>query len=336
MRIGELSEHTGTPRRLLRYYEEQGLIVADRLPNGYRVYDASNVDRVMQIRGLLDAGLPTRIIKQILPCLNKPRIIHFPDATPEMLATLEDERDRMTERIRCLTRNRDAVAEYLAAVRETPAPSTRPPLSGHSGGALQNGLPDAVVGPAAADVADRVEVGLGDLAPGLPGPADLRHGGHDLPGLAVAALGDVEVEPGLLHRVELAPDGVRETLDGGDLVVLREILDGHGAGRERLAVEVARTGPADADPAAVLGTGDAEDVPEDPEEPDVALDVGGDGLAVQDEGVLRHGCSRSQSARSRPSVGEAGTGGTVGRGVKASGSAWLTGKTVGIVPVARP
>ncbi|WP_406054988.1 MerR family transcriptional regulator [Streptomyces sp. NBC_01077] len=123
MRIGELSERTGTPRRLLRYYEEQALIVADRLPNGYRVYDESNLDRVMQIRGLLDAGLPTRIIKQILPCLNKPRIIHFPDATPEMLATLEDERDRMTERIRCLTRNRDAVAEYLDAVRKKPAPS---------------------------------------------------------------------------------------------------------------------------------------------------------------------------------------------------------------------
>ncbi|MFE5591720.1 MerR family transcriptional regulator [Streptomyces sp. NPDC056549] len=118
MRIGELSQRTGTPRRLLRYYEEQALIVADRLPNGYRVYDESNVDRVMQIRGLLDAGLPTRIIKQILPCLNKPRTIHFPDATPEMLATLEDERDRMTDRIRCLTRNRDAVAEYLDAVRE--------------------------------------------------------------------------------------------------------------------------------------------------------------------------------------------------------------------------
>ncbi|MEE1816301.1 MerR family transcriptional regulator [Streptomyces sp. NPDC056362] len=124
MRIGELSERTGTPRRLLRYYEEQALIVADRLPNGYRVYDESNVDRVMQIRGLLDAGLPTRIIKQILPCLNKPRTIHFPDATPEMLATLEGERDRMTDRIRCLTRNRDAVAEYLDAVREKPAAGT--------------------------------------------------------------------------------------------------------------------------------------------------------------------------------------------------------------------
>ncbi|MEU6985768.1 MerR family transcriptional regulator [Streptomyces sp. NPDC046324] len=118
MRIGELSQRTETPRRLLRYYEEQGLIVADRAPNGYRSYDESNVDRVLQIRGLLDAGLPTRIIKQILPCLDKPRAIHFPDATPEMLATLENERDRMTDRIRCLTRNRDAVAAYLDAVRE--------------------------------------------------------------------------------------------------------------------------------------------------------------------------------------------------------------------------
>ncbi|CAM4223651.1 MerR family transcriptional regulator [Nocardiopsis rhodophaea] len=116
MRIGELSERTGTPRRLLRYYEEQGLIVAGRSPNGYREYDEHCVDRVMQIRGLLDAGLPTRIIKQILPCLDKPRTIYFPDATPEMIATLEHERDRMTDRIRCLTRNRDAISAYLEAV----------------------------------------------------------------------------------------------------------------------------------------------------------------------------------------------------------------------------
>ncbi|MFI6368651.1 MerR family transcriptional regulator [Nocardia sp. NPDC050630] len=117
MRIGELSERTGTSRRLLRYYEEQGLIVADRCANGYRTYDDRFVDRVLQIRGLLDAGLPTRIIKQILPCLDKPRTIYFPDATPEMLATLERERDRMSDRIRCLSRNRDAIAEYLEAVR---------------------------------------------------------------------------------------------------------------------------------------------------------------------------------------------------------------------------
>nr|BFE53518.1 MerR family transcriptional regulator [Saccharothrix mutabilis subsp. capreolus] len=118
MRIGELSERTGTSRRLLRYYEERGLIVSTRRANGYRDYDERLVDRVLQIRGLLDAGLPTRIIKQILPCLDKPRVIYFPDATPEMIATLERERDRMTERVACLTRNRDAISEYLDAVRE--------------------------------------------------------------------------------------------------------------------------------------------------------------------------------------------------------------------------
>ncbi|TCN40159.1 DNA-binding transcriptional MerR regulator [Kribbella orskensis] len=116
MRIGELSERTDTPRRLLRYYEEQGLIVSERCSNGYRSYSEATVDRVLQVRGLLDAGLPTRIIKQILPCLDKPRAIHFPDATPEMIATLERERDRMTARIDCLARNRDAVADYLDAV----------------------------------------------------------------------------------------------------------------------------------------------------------------------------------------------------------------------------
>jgi len=118
VRIGELSERTGTPRRLLRYYEEQGLILADRCQNGYRSYDETCVDRVLQIRGLLDAGLPTRLIRQILPCLNKPRTIHFPDATPEMIATLERERDRMSGRIEALVRNRDAIAEYLDAVRD--------------------------------------------------------------------------------------------------------------------------------------------------------------------------------------------------------------------------
>ncbi|MBB4932259.1 DNA-binding transcriptional MerR regulator [Lipingzhangella halophila] len=125
MRIGELAERTGTSRRLLRYYEEQGLIASERCPNGYRDYDERFVDRVIQIRGLLDAGLPTRIIKQILPCLDKPRVIHFSDATPEMIATLEQERDRMTERIRCLTQNRDAVSEYLESVRANPGSSRR-------------------------------------------------------------------------------------------------------------------------------------------------------------------------------------------------------------------
>ena len=118
MRIGELAERTGVSRRLLRYYEEQELIVPTRSENGYREYDDRFVDRVAQIRGLLDAGLPVRIIKQLLPCLDTPWTIYCPDPTPEMIATLEHEREQMTKRIECLVRNRDAIGDYLDAARQ--------------------------------------------------------------------------------------------------------------------------------------------------------------------------------------------------------------------------
>ena len=118
MRIGELAERTGVPARLLRYYEEQGLLTPQRAPNGYRDYGEPLVDRVVQIRGLLDAGLPTRIIKQILPCLGKPREIVVDDADPELLVVLARERDRMTARIHCLVQNRDAIDGYMKAVDE--------------------------------------------------------------------------------------------------------------------------------------------------------------------------------------------------------------------------
>ncbi|MBV8932313.1 MAG: MerR family transcriptional regulator [Kutzneria sp.] len=117
MRIGELSRRTHVPTRLLRYYEEQGLLSPDREANGYRDYAESLVDRVTQIRGLLDAGLPTKIIKQVLPCLDNPCTIHVTDATSDLLTALEHHRAQMDARIRCLTRNRDAISAYLDAVR---------------------------------------------------------------------------------------------------------------------------------------------------------------------------------------------------------------------------
>lgn len=45
-------------------------------------------------------------------------MIYFPDATPEMIATLETQLEQMNQRIECLTRNRDAVAGYLQSVRD--------------------------------------------------------------------------------------------------------------------------------------------------------------------------------------------------------------------------
>lgn len=117
MRIGELSRRTGTPARLLRYYEEQGLLTPVRLGNGYRDYADTLVDRVQQIRGLLDAGLPTRVIREVLPCTDNPCTITISDASEELVALLTAERDRMDARIACLARNRDAIAAYLSRVK---------------------------------------------------------------------------------------------------------------------------------------------------------------------------------------------------------------------------
>lgn len=116
MRIGELAERAGTTRRLLRYYEEQGLIAPARGANGYREYDEGMVDRVRQIRGLLDAGLPTRIIKDILPCLTSAEALYCPTVTPDFVETVEGELRRIGDRLEVLARNRDAIRRYLAAI----------------------------------------------------------------------------------------------------------------------------------------------------------------------------------------------------------------------------
>jgi DNA-binding transcriptional MerR regulator len=124
MKIGDLAARTGVSRRLLRYYEEQGLITPSRALNGYREYGESHVDVVLQIKGLLDAGLPTRIIQQLLPCLDKPQTIYVPYVKPEMIATLQREQARLSERIECLTRNRDAIADYLDTVLSVKSANT--------------------------------------------------------------------------------------------------------------------------------------------------------------------------------------------------------------------
>ncbi|MFE2033257.1 MerR family transcriptional regulator [Streptomyces scopuliridis] len=123
MKIGELSRRTGVPTRMLRYYEEQDLLHPERADNGYRSYDTSAVHRVQQIRGLLDSGLTTEIIRRILPFLSRPDQIHLhPEClTPETAALLRDEAERIHQRVECLARNRDAIYAYLAAVQPSEA-----------------------------------------------------------------------------------------------------------------------------------------------------------------------------------------------------------------------
>lgn len=101
---------------MLRYYEEQGLVAPRRLDNGYRSYDEHLVDRVGKIRGLIEAGIPTRVIGDMLPCLDRPQTIVVTDPDPQLRETLVRERDRMTHKIDLLAQNRDSITRYIQAM----------------------------------------------------------------------------------------------------------------------------------------------------------------------------------------------------------------------------
>jgi DNA-binding transcriptional MerR regulator len=101
MRIGELAGKAGVSVRALRYYEEQGLLAARRSPSGQRHYPEPSVDRVRLIQQLYAAGLASRTILDLLPC------VEAKVNTPESRALLAAERDRIDTQIAELTLARD-------------------------------------------------------------------------------------------------------------------------------------------------------------------------------------------------------------------------------------
>ncbi|MQA80037.1 MAG: MerR family transcriptional regulator [Streptosporangiales bacterium] len=119
MRIGELQQRTGVSQRMLRYYEDQGLLEPARRPSGYRDYGDTDVARVGHVRTLLDAGLSTATIAELLPCMSAEGARLVADC-PELLVDLRRERDRLTGAIGELERARDA----LDAVITTAVPDT--------------------------------------------------------------------------------------------------------------------------------------------------------------------------------------------------------------------
>ncbi|MEV8440400.1 MerR family transcriptional regulator [Actinosynnema sp. NPDC051121] len=66
MLIGELAEKTGATVRMLRYYDQQGLLTPQRTDSRYRVYDESDVERVRSVRCLISSGLNVRLVRLVL------------------------------------------------------------------------------------------------------------------------------------------------------------------------------------------------------------------------------------------------------------------------------
>ncbi|WP_035849990.1 heavy metal-responsive transcriptional regulator [Kitasatospora azatica] len=65
-RISQLAERSGVPATTLRFYEDAGLLPADRTPSGYRVYGEDAVERLAFISSAKQLGLALEEIRELL------------------------------------------------------------------------------------------------------------------------------------------------------------------------------------------------------------------------------------------------------------------------------
>ncbi|MFH8367617.1 MerR family transcriptional regulator [Streptomyces sp. NPDC018031] len=115
MKISEAARRTGVSQRLLRYYEEQGLLRPRRLPNGYREYTERDVAAVRHIRALLDAGLSTAVIAPLLDCVHEGPAGTVLSSCPGTVTRLRREQARVAEAIGRLRTSQRALDSLLTA-----------------------------------------------------------------------------------------------------------------------------------------------------------------------------------------------------------------------------
>lgn len=121
MRIGELADRADVTVKAVRYYESLGLLRVERLANGYREYDESQVDVVREIHGLRRLGMPVDETRPFVECLasgsaRADDCEGSQDAFRETIASLD-------ARIAELVERRRALAERLGVAASTGAES---------------------------------------------------------------------------------------------------------------------------------------------------------------------------------------------------------------------
>ena len=111
MKIGELSARSGVSPRSLRYYEEHGLIHAERGANGYREYDEWAVEAAATIHTLFGLGFPRQVVESVLTCTgDAPAAVHR-----EVAQQLVQVRDDMGSNIARLSETHRLLSEFIDA-----------------------------------------------------------------------------------------------------------------------------------------------------------------------------------------------------------------------------
>jgi DNA-binding transcriptional MerR regulator len=118
MKIGELARRTNVSERSLRYYEQQDLLTSTRTPGGQREYPESAVDRVIRIQELFAAGLSSKKIALMLPCMRDCDGGPSEIATPLLVEDLKKERERIDRMIADLHNTRSVLDDVIDAASD--------------------------------------------------------------------------------------------------------------------------------------------------------------------------------------------------------------------------
>lgn len=97
--IGELASHAGVTVRTVRHYHAKGLLPEpERDHSGYRRYDAGAVVELIKIRTLAEAGVPLRLVRELLQADEAEFAAAITDIDKRLRAEIR-ERQRHRERI---------------------------------------------------------------------------------------------------------------------------------------------------------------------------------------------------------------------------------------------
>jgi DNA-binding transcriptional MerR regulator len=116
MKIAQAARESGVSIRMLRYYEDQGLIQPRRSETRYREYSPADVGIARRIQALSRAGLTLAVIAVILPCVATERARSASGGKPcaKFLSALRRKHDELEQQIALFALQRDAIADYLA------------------------------------------------------------------------------------------------------------------------------------------------------------------------------------------------------------------------------
>lgn len=102
MRISEAARRSGLTAKTIRYYEQIGLLSAGRRDNGYRDYDAADVDRLAFLASAREIGFSIEECRALLSLHDDPHraSCEVRDIAAGKLADL----DRRLEKLRAMRR----------------------------------------------------------------------------------------------------------------------------------------------------------------------------------------------------------------------------------------